>query len=141
MSRKDIAQSYHNKGYNCAQSVSAAFTDLVDIDSNTLFAISEGFGFGMGGADESCGALTGAIMILSLLLSSHDPGMITKANTYKEVKALRDEFNSCCKSTICRELKGLDNGVVLTSCPDCINRAVECLEAKLDQLRLSPNTR
>lgn len=141
MSRKDMAQSYHNKGYNCAQAVSAAFADLVDIDSNTLFAISEGFGFGMGGADESCGALTGAIMILSLLLSSHDPRKITKANTYKEVKALRDDFNACCKSTICRELKGLDNGVVLTSCPDCINRAVECLEVKLDQLRLSPNTR
>ncbi len=141
MNRKELAQAYHDKGYNCAQSVSAAFVDSVDIDKNTLFAISEGFGYGMGGADETCGALTGAIMILSLLSSSHDPQRITKASTYKEAKALRDEFHACCHSTICRELKGLDNGAPLISCPECINKAVECLEKRLDYLRLSPNTR
>lgn len=131
MDRKDIAQCCHAKGYNCAQSVSAAFSDLVDVDKRTLFGISEAFGYGMGGSEETCGALTGALMILSLKSSSLDPERITKAETYRRAKALRDAFEEECHSTICKTLKGLESGKVLTSCPECINKAVELLEKAL----------
>ena len=46
--RIEKALENHSKGYNCAQAVACAFCDLVSMDENTLFKITEGFGAGMG---------------------------------------------------------------------------------------------
>lgn len=46
----------HARGYNCAQVVLCSYADVLSIDEETLFQISEGFGAGMGGMMETCGA-------------------------------------------------------------------------------------
>ena len=40
--RYQIATDYHNRGYNCCQSVCFAFLDQVDLDEKTLFRVTEG---------------------------------------------------------------------------------------------------
>ena len=62
----DRALELHHSGYNCAQSVVCALSDLTDMDEDTLFRVAEGFGGGMGGFTETCGALSGAVAILGL---------------------------------------------------------------------------
>ena len=57
--RAKLAQDFHNQGYNCAQAVVCAYCDLVGLDKETAYKMSEGFGFGMG-CMEMCGALSGA---------------------------------------------------------------------------------
>ena len=46
--RAKLAQDFHDQGYNCAQAVVCAYCDLVGLDKETAYKMSEGFGFGMG---------------------------------------------------------------------------------------------
>jgi len=68
--RVRIAMENHCKGYNCAQSVTCAFSDLVDMDEETLFKITEGLGLGMGGMERTCGAISAAAILSGLTHST-----------------------------------------------------------------------
>ena len=59
--RASLAIEYHDKGYNCCQSVCCAFKDKVDLDEKTLFRITEGLGLGMGCMEGTCGAISAHI--------------------------------------------------------------------------------
>ena len=62
----------HTRGYNCAQIVLCSYAEELGIDEETLFRISEGFGAGMGGMMQTCGAVTAMFMALGLANSSGD---------------------------------------------------------------------
>ena len=55
------------QGYNCSQSVAMAFADLMGMEEATAARISSGFGGGMGHTKNTCGAITGALMVLGML--------------------------------------------------------------------------
>lgn len=38
----------HKKGYNCAQAVACTYCDLVGVDEETMFKMTEALGLGMG---------------------------------------------------------------------------------------------
>ena len=86
-----------------------------------MFRIAEGFGLGMG-MMEVCGALSGMMMIIGLENSVGEPekGRLTKGDTYRKVKEYVKKFQEQNGSYLCRELKGVETGKVLRSCPDCI---------------------
>lgn len=128
-SRIDIVAEKHKKGYNCAQAVLCTYCDLFGMDEETAFRISEGFGLGMGAMQSTCGALSGAIMLASLKNSNGlvMPGS-TKASTYKLVKEMAEEFKEMNTTTVCKELKGIDDGVVKRTCPGCIEDAAKLVE-------------
>ena len=68
MDRCAQAYQYHRTGYNCAQSVAAAFADLTDFTPEHVAAMAAGFGGGVGGSrSELCGAISGGVLVLSLL--------------------------------------------------------------------------
>ena len=50
-----------------------------------------------------------------------------------EVGELNEIFRKKNGSTICRELKGMDTGKVLRSCPGCIEDAANILSEKLGE--------
>ena len=66
MNRCELAHEYHKKGFNCCQSVVAAFHDLTGLTEQESFNVASGFGSGAG-TGELCGALVGGIMALNLL--------------------------------------------------------------------------
>ena len=49
---------------NCAQSVLTAFSDELGLDRNTALRLARGFGGGMGRTGKTCGAVTGAYMVI-----------------------------------------------------------------------------
>ena len=51
----------------------------------------------------------------------------SKQKTYAKVRELNAKFREMNKSTICRDLKGMDTGVVLRSCDGCIEDAAKIL--------------
>jgi len=110
-----------NSGYNCAQTVACSFKNLLDIDEKTLFSITTGFGGGMGGNEGTCGALSGAIAVVSLIKSNNNE---SKEEIYDSIKKLFNQFVEHNGSSICKELKGSETGVELTSCKDCVLDAV-----------------
>ena len=119
----------HNKGYNCAQAVACAYADLVGADKRALFAATEGLGLGMGGMEGTCGALSGACVICGLAKSGADlEHPTTKKDTYKISREVVARFSEASGATRCRDLKGVDTGEVLCSCPKCIENAARILE-------------
>lgn len=132
MDKRDLAIELHDKKYNCCQAVACAFADEIGVDMETLFKAGEAFGLGMGGMQGTCGALSGAIMLAGFLNSDGDVNSPkTKADTYKLSKELVSRFNEMNGSTVCKELKGVETGTVLKSCPDCIRAGVELVQEVL----------
>lgn len=118
----------HTRGYNCAQIVLCSYAEELGIDEETLFRISEGFGAGMGGMMQTCGAVTAMFMALGLANSSGDlQACDTKPQTMKKVRELAVEFEKKNGSIVCRELKGIDTGKVLRSCDGCIEDGIRIL--------------
>lgn len=133
MTKKELAIALHDKKYNCAQSVACAFAEDLNIDPQVLFKLLEGFGLGMGCTHGTCGAISGAVALLGLKNSDGDlEAPATKAQTYQLSKELLLKFQEKNGATICRDLKGIDTGNVLRSCPGCIEDAVELVEEILN---------
>ena len=132
MDKKELAIALHDKKYNCAQAVACAFAEEAGIDKEVLFKACEGFGLGMGGMQGTCGAISGAVMLAGFKNSDgnvDNPG--TKASTYQLSREIMEKFEEKNKASRCRDLKGIDTGVVLRSCPDCIMDAVEIVREVL----------
>ena len=66
MDRKELAQEYFKKGYNCAQAILSTYADLFGLSEQDAYRIAEGFGTGMGAMGETCGAVTAAFMLIGL---------------------------------------------------------------------------
>lgn len=99
-----------HEGYNCAQSVFAAFAEDYGIDRDTALKLSSSFGGGIGRMREVCGAFSGMCMVAGLetgAVDGHDRK--TKADNYAAVQKLAEEFKAMSGgSIICKELLGLE---------------------------------
>lgn len=133
MSKKqELAIANHDLGYNCAQAVACAFCEELGIDEATLFKACEGFGLGMGGMECTCGAVSGAIMVAGFKNSTANlNGEKSKAATYQITKEMVNAFVGKNGSMLCKELKGIETGKALRSCPGCIKDAAELIETML----------
>ncbi|MEN6490015.1 MAG: C-GCAxxG-C-C family protein, partial [Smithella sp.] len=58
------AMELFRRGYNCAQSVFAAFCEDMGIDFETALKLSSSFGAGMGRLREVCGAVSGMFAVV-----------------------------------------------------------------------------
>lgn len=125
--RKELAIEKRNQGCNCAQAVACAFCDKTGMDEGSLVNITAALGLGMGNMEGTCGALTGAAVVLGLAA-----GQVTGVPVAKQSRELMEKFAKRNGSVLCRELKGRDSGEVLRSCPDCIRDACEFLEEILE---------
>lgn len=121
----------HRKGYNCCQAIVCTYCDLFGVDEETAFKMTEGFGLGMGGMQSTCGAVSGAIAVAGLKNSQGTSNTKTKASTYQISKEIVKRFEEKNGVSVCRELKGIDTGKVIRSCPDCIRDAAEIVEEML----------
>lgn len=132
MDKKELAIQLHDMRYNCAQAVACAFAAEVGVDREILFKACEGLGLGMGCMEGTCGAISGACVLAGFKNSDgnvENPG--TKASTYALSKQIVQKFAEKNHATKCRDLKGIDTGVVLRPCPDCITDAVEIVQEVL----------
>ena len=102
--RCELADNYHTQGYNCCQSVLAAFSDLTGLSEQASFDLGGGFGSGAG-TGELCGALSGAIMALGLLtpVDMTDP-VGSKKRTVAQAKELQKRFSEKFGALRCQDL-------------------------------------
>lgn len=61
--RAELANTYHERGYSCAQAVACAFSDVIGLEEEKIAAMLSGFGGGFR-AGEICGVISGAITVL-----------------------------------------------------------------------------
>ena len=127
------ALANHDKNFNCYQSVACAYCDLVGVDEETMFKAAEAFGLGMGGMEGTCGAIAGAVLLAGFKNSSANlEHPDSKGQTYKLSAAIVKEFLEKNGATACRDLKGKDTGVILRTCPGCIEDAAAIAEKILE---------
>lgn len=112
-------------GYNCAQAVACTYCEQAGLDEETVKNLTQGFAVGMGGSMEAtCGAIIGAINVL---------GMINKnpQKTMQSARRIISRFKEQNGTVICKELKGIADGVVRRECIDCVKDAAVLLEDEL----------
>ena len=131
-SRVNIALDKFMNGYNCSQAVICTYCDLLGLDEETAFRLSEGFGSGMGGLQNTCGAVTGMFMVASLKNSDGNLGQgKTKLSTYSLIKLMSEEFREINSSIICRDLLKRDGSSKKRSCAGCVEDACTIIERHL----------
>ena len=116
------AVEYFMQGYNCCESVVMAFADLYGMDAKTAKAVASGFGGGVGRMRMMCGAVSGMVILAGLHCGQNAPTDIRedKANCYKVVRKLVEDFRQENGSVICAELLAMNGCKVVknTNVPD-----------------------
>lgn len=104
------AKEYFMQGYNCSQSVVAAWCGDIGLDLDTALRVSSCFGGGMGRLREVCGAFSGALMVLGMKYgNTAGKDAKAKGENYAMVQkyAARFKEENNFDSIICREMLGL----------------------------------
>ncbi len=106
---KQAASELFYSGYNCAQSVVSSFTDFLEIDNQTALNFAVGFGGGMGRLQETCGALTGAYLVLGLHNGKKFSDNSDKVDaTYPMIQQIEKDFTQINGASSCRSLINCD---------------------------------
>ena len=121
-SRKQIAVEKKRCGLNCAQAVLCTYADLAGIDEETAIRLAAPFGAGMGNMEGTCGAITGAGLVL---------GLVSKGPATRQMRQIMNKFQERNGATQCKLLKGVGTGKVLRECSDCVADAAEFLEEEI----------
>jgi len=105
MDRTLKALEYFDNKFNCSQAVLTAFADELGLTEDQSLRVATAFGGGMGRQQHTCGAVTGAAMVLGLKFgkakNDHED---KKQDTYQKTVEFFDEFASIHGSTVCRHL-------------------------------------
>ena len=73
MTRAEQAVAKKKSGLNCAQAVACSFCDMTGLDEQTTLQMMQPLGIGIGATMEgTCGALTGASVVLGLAGKNQD---------------------------------------------------------------------
>ena len=106
-------------GYNCSQSVVAAFADMYGFTQEQAVRMSASFGGGIGRMRETCGAACGLFLIAGLETGATEAtDREGKAANYAVVQELAAEFKKRNGSLICGELLGLKKKEPISTVPE-----------------------
>ena len=106
--RIEKAVELFKSGYNCSQSVVAAFADMYGFTEEQALRMSASFGGGIGRMRQTCGAACGMFLLAGLEKGAVDgKDREGKAANYALVQELAEEFKKRNGSMICAELLGL----------------------------------
>ena len=107
MTHPDKAEKLFLSGYNCSQSVFAAFCDVTGMDETAALKLSSSFGGGIGRMRGICGACTGMYMAVGLLYGCSDPNDgDAKSAHYALIQRMTAMFRERFGTVSCRELLG-----------------------------------
>ena len=105
MNRGTQAAELFLQGYNCAQAIAVAFSDVTGLDKDFSARMASSFGGGMGRMREVCGAVSGMLMVAGLLYGYDNPGDdVSKKAHYTLVQQLASAFREENGSIVCREI-------------------------------------
>jgi len=145
MEKVERAVWYFEQGFNCAQAVVGAYCEQFGLKQKAGFKLACGFGGGMR-MSQTCGAVTGALMVLGLKYGqSEAEDRRAKEKTYELVRQFVEKFESRNGSVVCKELLGCDistaegmktaraGDLFVSFCPQMVRDAAEILEQILSE--------
>jgi C_GCAxxG_C_C family probable redox protein len=145
MSKVEDAAACFEAGFSCSQAVLSAYAPQFGLDRESALKVSGAFGAGMGRMGETCGAVTGAFMVIGLKHGkTRAEDDEAKERAYRLVQEFADQFRARHGSIVCRELLGCDLSIpeqralaqekklTATLCPRFVHDAAEIVEQILD---------
>jgi C_GCAxxG_C_C family probable redox protein len=109
MSNVDSAVSCFKEGFACSQALISIYGVTLGLDRKIALKISGGFRGGMAHMGETCGAATGAFMIIGLKYGNIEvDDEEAKEKTNKLIREFTEKFKFLYGSILCRELLGCD---------------------------------
>jgi C_GCAxxG_C_C family probable redox protein len=140
MSKVQQAVSAFQSGFNCSQAIVSTYGPGHGLSAIDGLKVGSGFGGGMRRAG-TCGAVTGALMVLGLRYGPKDTSDTSaRMDVYSKVTEFCSRFESRCGSVTCRDLLGCDistpegmeragaDNLFKTVCPKMVQAAAEILE-------------
>ena len=122
--RKERARMLHRQGYNCSQCVVMVFDDIHGMNEEVAMRVSAGFGGGVGGMRQVCGAVSGMTILIGVAKYTQPSD---KPMLYAEVQSCAEEFKKINGSVVCGEL--LKPG--RKPCIELIEDAITIIDARL----------
>lgn len=98
---RTAAQAYAN-GRTCSQAVFCAYADEMGLDQETACRIMEGFGGGVGGMQEVCGALAAMTAVISYYYSNGNSD--NRQKVFEKVQQAAEVFRREYGGITCREI-------------------------------------
>ena len=145
MNKVDCAVSCFEEGFSCSQAVFSTYGPQLGLDRERALKIAGTFGGGMGRMGETCGAVTGAFMVIGLKYgNSKVEDNPSKEKAYSLVREFVDRFQSRNGTIVCRELLGCElstpearelaqeKNLFATICPKLVQDAAEIIEKILE---------
>jgi C_GCAxxG_C_C family probable redox protein len=145
VNQKEQAISCFAQTYSCAQAVLSTYGPQLGLERELALRVSGAFGAGMGGLGETCGAVTGAFMLIGLKHGKTRPeDAESKERVYQLTREFAEEFKARHGSIMCRELLGCsletpeqialarERGLFVTLCPRFVHDAAEIIEQILE---------
>jgi C_GCAxxG_C_C family probable redox protein len=144
------AKEFFLQGYNCSQSVAAAYAKEMKISTTMAIKMTAGYGAGVGRMREVCGAFLGLVFVAGTIYGNVDPA--GKSDFYREIQNLAQQYqeNNGGGSIICRELLGLKQaeGTPIAAkrtpqyyqkrpCPELVAIAADIMEKYMQEHPLS----
>jgi C_GCAxxG_C_C family probable redox protein len=131
-------------GFACSQAILSTYGEKYGLAKNLALKIGDPFGAGMRGLSETCGAVTGAFMVIGLKYGRMNlEDTEAKEKTAELVQEFVKRFKARHSTIICKELLGHDvsipeerakvedQNLFKTVCPKFVRDAAEILEAIL----------
>lgn len=145
MEKVETACSLFQQGFNCAQALLVAYGAEFSVHREAALKIASGFGGGIAWSGDTCGAVTGALMVLGLRFGSTDPDREKKELLYVISREFIDRFKSrnSAGSVVCRSLIGFDlrpeeemprseRDVIEKQCPEFVRNAAEIIDELME---------
>lgn len=139
MDSAEKAVAVFQDGFNCAQSVLVAHAAECGLDEKNALRVAAAFGGMNQGA--TCGAVTGALMVLGMRHGmSRKEDLESKKRTAEKAKAFLAAFEKQNGSTVCEKLLGcnpatpegrqaaIEKGLFKSLCPKLVGGACELLK-------------
>ncbi len=141
MSKVEKAVSSFKEDLNCAQSVLSTFSTQYGLDQDIALKLASGFGGGMGRLGNTCGAVSGAFMVIGLKYGMGiNKNVEAKEKTYQLIREFSNKFQEINGSLMCKDLLGCDintaegkehfnqNDLFEKNCLQYVKNAVQILE-------------
>ena len=140
-SKVNQAVECFNQGFNCSQAILSTYGGQFGLDTELALKIASGLGAGMGRMCETCGAVSGAYLVIGLKFGNNSPNDTEgKEQTYAMVQEFDRRFKERNHTTVCEEILGVnlitgDKAKAATQvkrlCPKMVRDAAEILELLL----------
>jgi C_GCAxxG_C_C family probable redox protein len=145
MQRKEKAVELFKQKFNCSQAIFTAYRQADVLEEKDALKLATIFGAGVAGSgSELCGAVTGALLAISMRYGRDDIHSIeAKTQTYELGRRFMADFKSCMGSSSCESILGMNIGIpenlrkardvklFETRCEDAVKAASDILEKLL----------